>query len=148
VRKFVVDTNLFIAADRSPAGGEALGRFYHHHLPATFMHAVVIQELLLGGTTADRRERLRRDLIRPFERVRRLVMPSMRAWIRSGEVVGEMVERGALSPGGFSSSFLNDVLLAASCREEGLTLVTANVTDFERIAEVEPFEFVAPWPAD
>jgi hypothetical protein len=66
VRKFVLDTNLFIAADRSPPGGEALGRFYDRHLPATFMHAVVIQELLLGGTTADRRERLRRDLIRPL----------------------------------------------------------------------------------
>ena len=51
-----------------------------------------------------------------------------------------------MSPGGFARSFLNDVLLAVSCRAAGLTLVTANLADFERIRRVETFEFVPPWP--
>jgi predicted nucleic acid-binding protein len=41
---------------------------------------------------------------------------------------------------------VNDVLLAMSCRESGVVLVTANVRDFERIAKVTKFAFVAPWP--
>ena len=45
-----------------------------------------------------------------------------------------------------SKSFGNDVLLALSCREAGLVLVTDNGRDFERIARVVPFDFVAPWP--
>jgi len=45
-----------------------------------------------------------------------------------------------------SRSFVNDVLLAMSCREAGAVLVTANMRDFARIAAVRRFEFVAPWP--
>jgi len=45
-----------------------------------------------------------------------------------------------------SKSFGNDVLLALSCREAGLVLVTDNRRDFERIARVAPFDFVDPWP--
>lgn len=148
MKKFVLDTNLYIVADRSLEGTVALQRFYDQRLSATFLHAVVVQELLVGGVTARHRRAIRRDLVRPFERVRRVISPSFRAWRRSGEIAGELVERGIFSPGGFSRSFLNDVLLAASCREEGLTLVTANTADFAAIAEVEPFDFAAPWPAN
>lgn len=40
---------------------------------------------------------------------------------------------------------LNDVLLALSCREAGVVLVTANERDFERIRRRVRFEFVGPW---
>jgi predicted nucleic acid-binding protein len=51
-----------------------------------------------------------------------------------------------LSRAGFSRSFLNDVLLAVSCREAGAVLITANVADFARIRTVESFRFMEPWP--
>ncbi len=53
----------------------------------------------------------------------------------------ERLELGRVSKG-----FANDVLLAVACREAGVTLVTENRGDFERIARVAPFDFVDPWP--
>jgi predicted nucleic acid-binding protein len=38
------------------------------------------------------------------------------------------------------------VLLALSCRESGICLVTANTRDFARIRRHADFEFVPPWP--
>lgn len=65
---------------------------------------------------------------------------------RSAEVIALLTERRVISPGGTTRYFLNDVLLAVSCREAGVTLVTANLDDFERIRQVERFHFVPPWP--
>jgi predicted nucleic acid-binding protein len=42
---------------------------------------------------------------------------------------------------------VNDCLLAASCREEGLVLITNNVNDFAIIRRVEAIEVAEPWPA-
>lgn len=146
MRKFVLDTNLYIAADRDIAKAEELVSFYAAFLPATYLHAVVVQELLLGAVDARRAALIRAGYIAPFEARGRILTPSFRTWVRSGEVVASLVRQKIVSPGGFGRSFLNDVLLAVSCREEGATLVTSNLADFERIRRVERFEFVAPWP--
>lgn len=47
--KYVLDTNIFVAALRRPAVAEQLAAFYLAFLPATFLHAIVVQELLLGA---------------------------------------------------------------------------------------------------
>lgn len=144
--KYVLDTNLYIAANRDPAVAEALVAFYSAHLPFTYLHATVAQELTLGARTAAHRRQITDAYLRPFESRGRVITPSYRAWVRSGELVAALIQRRVLSPGGFGRSFLNDALLAASCREEGLTLITANTRDFTRLREVEPFSFAAPWP--
>ena len=144
---FVLDTNVYISADRDNAWAGELLRFSRAALPRTFLHAVVAQELLAGAIGADRRNDLYDAVIAPFDRRRRLVAPSFRAWARSGEIVADLVAARAASPDGFTRSFLNDAVLAASCREHGLTLVTRNVADFERIRRVFPFDFVPPWPS-
>jgi predicted nucleic acid-binding protein len=43
-------------------------------------------------------------------------------------------------------SFGIDVLIAASCREAGVIVVTRNGRDCERIARVLPFEYTDAWP--
>jgi predicted nucleic acid-binding protein len=73
-------------------------------------------------------------------------VPTYKAWRRSGEVVAELIRARRLSRTGMKPSFLNDVLLAASCREHGVTLITRNRADFEMIATVEPVQFTDPWP--
>jgi predicted nucleic acid-binding protein len=146
VPKYVLDTNLYVAANRDRDAAEALVTFYAANLPSTYLHATVAQELLVGGLNAAARRQVRDAYLRPFESRGRLIVPSYQAWIRSGELVALLVQRGDLSRGGFTRSFLNDALLAASCREHGLTLVTANTRDFTRLRQVERFEFVAPWP--
>ena len=144
--KYVLDTNLYIAANRDPAAAEALVGFFAANLPVTFLHATVAQELMLGALDACGRRQAREAYLRPFETRGRVIVPSYQAWVRSGELVAILIQRGVLSPGGFTRSFLNDALLAASCREQGLTLVTSNARDFARLRQVERFEFVPPWP--
>ncbi|HJS46444.1 MAG TPA: type II toxin-antitoxin system VapC family toxin [Gemmatimonadales bacterium] len=144
--RYVLDTNLYIAANRDPQAAEALAAFYAANLPSTHLHATVAQELMLGTRDAVSRRRVRDAYLRPFELRGRVIVPSYQTWLRSGELVAMLVQRRVLSPGGFSRSFLNDAVIAASCREHGLTLLTANERDFARLRQVEHFNFVSPWP--
>lgn len=146
MKRFILDTNVYIAADRDVAKAEELASFYSSFLPFTWLHAVVIQELLLGAVDARRGSMIRAAYIKPFESRRRIITPSLADWVRSGEIVAQLVHSKILSPGGFGRPFLNDALLAASCRSAGLTLVTNNVADFERIQRIERFDFIQPWP--
>src|SRR5262249_22494749 len=103
----------------------------------------VVQELRAGvrGRAA---ARLESAIVAPFERRGRLVTPSYAAWKESGRVLSELVAPSAWRT--VRRSFVNDVLLAMSCRESRIVLVTNNLRDCMRIASVRPFDFVAPWP--
>jgi predicted nucleic acid-binding protein len=146
VRKYVLDTNLYIAANRSEAGAEELIQFYSAFLRFTYLHAAVVQELLAGAVGAKRSRQIHEAYVAPFEARGRLITPSYRTWKRSGEVMAALVQKKFISPGGFARSFLNDVLIAVSCRESGLTLVTKNAADFRLIQRVERFEVATSWP--
>ena len=146
MRRFVLDTNLYIEAARDRERAEEFAQFSSAFLPSLYLHAVVVQELLAGAVSAEWRREVERGLVGPFEKRGRIIVPSYRAWKRSGEIVAELVAKKKISPGGMSRSFMNDVVLAASCRESGLILVTRNVRDFERIATVERLNVVEPWP--
>lgn len=61
--------------------------------------------------------------------------------------MARLAQRRLVSPGGFGRSFVHDCLLAASCREEGMTLITSSVEDFALIRRVEAVDVVEPWPA-
>lgn len=146
MRPYVLDTNIYIRSVRSEAGAHALEAFSSAFAPALYLHAVVAMELLAGATSASLRRKTESSFIRPFERRRRVFAPGLAAWKRAGEIVAELIGARKLSPSGVSRSFVNDCLLAASAREHGFVLVTENTRDFQLIATVSPFEFVAPWP--
>jgi predicted nucleic acid-binding protein len=142
-RCFTVDTNLYIDALRTDEGKAALSAFHSAYAPFEHLSAVVAQELRAGvrGAAATK---LEDAILAPFERRGRLVTPSYEAWKETGRVLAELV-----APNGWnavSRSFVNDVLLAMSCRESGIVLVTRNVVDCARIAAVRAFDFVSPWP--
>lgn len=144
--KYVLDTNLFIDGLRHESGRQALVRFHTAFAPFEHLSAVVAQELLAGTRSLADQRVVQRGIIDPFVRRGRLVTPSFRAWQRSGEVLAELARSGVVSVASASKSFANDVLLALSCHESGLVLVTSNAKDFERIRRVVPFRFTAPWP--
>ena len=144
--RFVLDTNLYVEADRELARAEELERFSTAYLPFIHFHAVVAQELLAGAIDRRREKLIEESLIQPFERRRRVLTPSFAAWKAAGRILSQLVQRKLMSPGGFKRSFLNDCVLAASCREVGATLVTLNRDDFALIAKVMRFEFTEPWP--
>ena len=144
--QFVLDTNVFIAADRNPEWAEELCRFSATYLPFIHLHAVVAQELLAGAIDRRRERLVEESLIQPFEKRDRIVIPSFAAWKAAGSILGQLVQQKHLSPGGFHRSFLNDCILAASCRETGLTLITLNRQDFDLIRRVSGFNYTDPFP--
>ena len=142
-RRYTVDTNLYIDAMRTADGNAALRAFHAAYAPFEHLSAVVVQELRAGvrGRAA---ARLEAAIVAPFERRGRLVTPSYAAWKESGRVLAELV--GGAEWRSVSRSFVNDVLLAMSCREAGIVLVTKNLRDCARISAVRRFDYVAPWP--
>lgn len=144
--KYVLDTNIFIRADRDRGWAEQLMVFYAAFLPSTYLHAVVVQELLMGAVSPQRLKAVHRGLVEPFERRSRIITPAYAHWRRSGEVIGQLVRKRRLSAGGFKRSFVNDVLLAVSCRDAGATVITTNERDFALIRTEERVAFRQPWP--
>jgi len=145
-RRYVLDTNLFIRGFRDPGANLELQRFHYLFAPFEYLSVVVAQELRAGARSGEDRRALERNVLDLFARRGRLLTPSAQAWQESGDVLAELVRREHLDLARVSKAFGNDVLLALSCREAGVVLVTDNRRDFERIARVEPFDFVDPWP--
>ena len=145
-RKYVLDTHLFIHAFRDAAANEALRRFHEIGAPFEYLSAVVVQELRSGIRSIEDRRLLERYVLDVFERVGRVIVPSVDAWHRSGDLLAALARDEGLHVSRVSKAFGNDVLLALSCREAGCVLVTANARDFGRIRRHVAFEFVAPWP--
>lgn len=145
-RKYTVDTNLWIAAFRDPAANAALRLFHTAFAPFEYLTAVVAQELRAGARTVAAAKALDAGVLESFARRGRVLTPSYSAWVTAGEVCSALAARERLDLARLPRSVLNDVLLAATCRESGVVLVTANGRDFARIRRVLPFEYVAPWP--
>ena len=144
--RYVLDTNVYVAADRDVGWAEELARFSSAYLPFIHFHAVVAQELLAGAIDQRRERLIDESLMMPFERRGRIITPGFTAWKGAGHILSRLVQRKLLSPGGFKRSFLADCLLATSCREHGLTLITLNRGDFDLIRRVHTFEYTEPWP--
>jgi predicted nucleic acid-binding protein len=146
-RKYALDTNCFITGFRTPDGVAALQQFHRLFAPFEYLSAVVAQELRAGVRSPGDRRKLERHVLAPFERTGRVLTPSTQAWHDAGDLLSDLVRREGLALHSLSKAFGNDVLLALSCREAGVVLVTENTRDFTRIARLAAFEFVAPWPA-
>jgi predicted nucleic acid-binding protein len=107
----------------------------------------VAQEILAGARNEKDYQEYHRDWVAPFEELGRIVTPAHTTWLRAALIIARLAERGSISRGGFSRSFLNDCLIAASLREHGLILVTRNMEDFRLIGSVESgVRSVPPWP--
>ena len=143
--RLCVDTQLLVEAIRSDVAKAELREFYARSVWVTWVSAVVAQELIAGARERDPGES-EEDLLRPFVTRRQLFTPSFAAWKRSGQAIAALHRRRRLDGERVSKAFANDVLLAASCAEEQVILVTRNVRDFRLITEEIPFQFVEPWP--
>lgn len=145
--KYTLDTNLYIYARRQVDVAERISRFHTSHAPFEYLSAIVAQELLAGTRTPRDAAAFRRHIVQRFEEVGRIFSPSPNAWHDSGEVLAAMVRRDGLVLAEASKSFVNDILLALSCRERGIVLITANEKDFARITRfVAGFRFVTSLP--
>jgi hypothetical protein len=83
--------------------------------------AVVAQELRAGVKRPQDRRALERNVLTIFKRAGRTITPSAEAWHVSGDLLAEMAKLEGLELARVSKALANDVLLALSCRERGVS---------------------------
>ena len=145
-RKYALDTNVFIHAFHDEARNAEVQRFRSANAPFEHLSAVVAQELRAGARTGQAAVRLQRLVFDVLERRGRVFAPTFAGWKRAGEALARLANLEGAPVRSFGRSFLSDVLIAASCRDAGVVLVTNNYRDFARIQRVLSFEFVHVWP--
>lgn len=146
MRKYVLDANCYIDGSRDAEALGALARFTTWSAPRLFLSTVVAAELRAGTRSARDRKKLEDTVLGPFVRRGRLLTPSAAAWDALGLTLATLREREGLQLAELRRGFAFDILLAYSCRESGMVLVTANARDMARIRRVFAFEYVAPYP--
>jgi predicted nucleic acid-binding protein len=144
--KYALDTNIFIDGFRSEEAQADVFAFLRRALPFTYLSAVVMQELAAGARTSEAARDVQQGVFAPFERRRRIFAPSATAFVASGRALAAVAEREGWQLLDENPSLLNDALIAASCREQGITLITRDA-DFKRLGPfVKGFRYASPWP--
>jgi predicted nucleic acid-binding protein len=145
--KYALDTNIFIDGFRNEEAQAQVFAFLNRALPFTFLSAVVMQELAAGARTTQAARDVQQGVFEPFARRRRVFAPSSAAFAESGRVIATVAAREGWQLLDDNPSLLNDALIAVSCREQGITLITRD-GDFKRLSPVvRGFHYAAPWPA-
>ena len=146
MRKYALDSNCYIDGARDPLALSLLEAFTAREAPRLYLSAVVAAELRAGARSTRDRKQLEEQVLAPFYRRGRILTPSVAAWDALGLTLSRLRAEGSLDLASLSRGFVFDVLIAFSCREAGVVLVTRNARDMERIRSVFRFEFVAPFP--
>lgn len=115
--------------------------------PFVYLHSVVVGELLMGATNPEIERKTHRDFIEPLEDSKRIITPTHAAWKRAGLIIAKLVRHKRLAAEAVPRSFFNDCLLAASARDEGYSIITRNLRDFELIRTVATVDVQPLWPA-
>jgi predicted nucleic acid-binding protein len=101
-----------------------------------WLSSVVLEELYAGVSVNGVHvvERLERD----FDRAKRILVPNLSDWTRTGKVLSELAAKYDYEKVG-RGRLTNDALIAMSAGRLGITVITANGRDFSRLAEFRPF---------
>lgn len=142
MRRWVLDTNVYVRASHDREARRALDAFLDRHFARLDFAATVWLELQAGAR--GRAEPADLDaLVRPFN----VLTPSARAFQQAGLVLAALRRREGLDPAVVRPSFHHDVLLACTLREHGRTLITHHTDDFTRIQRhLRGFRFTRPFP--
>jgi predicted nucleic acid-binding protein len=147
VRKFALDSNCYIDASRDAAALGAMQKFVAKAAPGLYISSIVAAEIMGGARSVRDRKVIEDRVLGPFLRQGRIFAPSAAAWEALGRTLDLLREREGLQLSQVPRSFAFDVLLAYSCRENGVVLVTGNARDMARIRKAFAFEYVSPFPA-
>jgi predicted nucleic acid-binding protein len=136
----LLDTSIYVSALRRGDAGPAVARFIAEN--DMWLSAVVLEELYAGARERDRHVV---ELIeRQFDKESRILLPELDDWIQAGKVLSQLAARYDYEKIG-RNRLTNDALMAMSAARAGVTVVTANVRDFRKLAEFRSFawQFVA-----
>jgi predicted nucleic acid-binding protein len=131
------DTSVYISAlRRGDVAVTALRRLKSDS--PLWLSAVVLEELFAGADERGRTaiERLERD----FERAKRILVPSLGDWSRTGQILARLATKYDYEQIG-QGRLTNDALIATSAGRLGFRVITTNEKDFGRLAEFASFEW-------
>jgi predicted nucleic acid-binding protein len=143
--RYLLDTNCYIDADHQSTFKAALEAFSYAAAPFLYLSAITAAELRMG-VPEEVRKAIDTTIVEPFRRRRRIVAPSTASWEALGTTLSWLHEHEGLVLKSVKRSFIFDILIAHSCREIGATLISNNIPDLERIAQVITFDYVPPFP--
>jgi predicted nucleic acid-binding protein len=131
------DTSIYITALRR-GDDAALGLRRIAAGAAVWLSSVVLEELYAGVSLRDRHivERLERD----FHRARRILVPNLTDWTQTGTVLARLAAKYDYEQIG-KGRLTNDALVAMSAGRLGITVITRNARDFEKLAEFRSFRW-------
>ena len=143
---FALDTSVYIRALRNADAIAELKAFRKRAGLRLVVAGVVAMELG-AGCTSDEHEAAVNDLLEPYV-ARGLVLElSYESCTHAGRVLAALGRREHIDLARAPRSLTNDVLIAVSCRQAGVALITDNSRDFSAIQrQLRGFRFVAPWP--
>jgi predicted nucleic acid-binding protein len=136
----LLDTSIYVSALRRGDAGPAVARFVAEN--DMWLSAVVLEELYAG---ARKRDRHVVELIeRQFDKESRILLPELDDWIQAGKALSQLAAKYDYEKIG-RNRLTNDALMAMSAARARVTVVTANVRDFRKLAEFRSFswQFVA-----
>ena len=144
--RFTLDTNLYVDALRLPDARDKAADFISVYTPSIWVSSVVAHELYAGVQGDSDVRVIDRTIVGPFKTRGRILTPTASTWRLAGMLVSKLRVQEGLNVARMRPSFRNDILLAASCRETGTTLITRNKRGFSKIQRYLDFDFLAPWP--
>jgi predicted nucleic acid-binding protein len=138
MRAALFDSSIYISGMRR--GGDAIlsrRRWFSVDAPL-WLSAMVLEELYAGASGRVRQslERMERD----FDRVKRILVPTLGDWTQTGRVLARLAARDGYEKIG-QGRLANDALIAMSAARRGATVITANERDFARLAEFRAFQW-------
>jgi predicted nucleic acid-binding protein len=103
-----------------------------------WLSSVVLGELYAG---ADRHDvQVVEELERGFQRIGRALVPNLNDWAHAGRVLAWLGAKYGYEHVG-KRRMMNDALIATSAGRTGITVITSNARDFDRIAQCRPFQW-------
>lgn len=96
--------------------------------------SVVLAELWRGATTA-----VERRFLQTLEGNHRILTPTERNWLDSGQILGELYAEKGFTPDKLRDLHF-DVLIALTARSHGARLITSDRADFEIIQKYRRFD--------
>jgi predicted nucleic acid-binding protein len=145
-RLYLIDSNVYIRAFREAGFGADLQAFHRLNLARLVVSAVVASELLVGAQKPDRERAIRRTLVEPFRSRGRLLTPTWSTWELASRIDRGIRRQPASRTRLNQRSFMQDILIAATAREVGATIISENTADFALIGRHVDIAFVPPWP--
>lgn len=141
--RYALDTSVYVKALRDADALARLKRFLTRAGHRIEVHAVVALELRAGALTAQH-ERALDALFAPYAARSRITVPTLDAFMQAGRVLAALATNERVPLASAPAGLSHDALIAASCRESRVILVTEHLRDFGAIQRhLRGFRFVA-----